>query len=161
MISCFVIICYLFSYLLVQTNINPKTVSLVLNFHNFNPKHFIFALSCCKFIFTLVLVILHCVCFYIQGASDGSVINIFLMLNTHILSIHFYFVFMFCTWFRFLSSRFFIISMNFLNVIVFFILSLSLPYWLSDLHIQLWLYSVLVWGRMLGMFFTLYYICEF
>ena len=59
MIGCFAVTCYLFSYLLVQTNINPKAVSLLLNYHNFDPKHFIFALSFCKFIFSLVLVILH------------------------------------------------------------------------------------------------------
>ena len=41
------------------TIINLKAVSPVLNFHNFNPKHFIFALSCCKSIFSLMLVILH------------------------------------------------------------------------------------------------------
>ena len=59
MMGCFAVACYLFFYLLVQTNTNPNAVSLVLNYHNFDPKHFIFALSCCKFIFSLVLVVLH------------------------------------------------------------------------------------------------------
>ena len=51
--------CYLFSYLLGLSNNNPMFVSLVFNFHNFDPQCFIFVLSYCKFNFSLVLVILH------------------------------------------------------------------------------------------------------